>query len=232
VNICDLQIWILVVTRNILLKSFPTAENGWLRSFNWQLHCCNTVCRGVQAWEVAVEISCGKLSYLRISERCRKRKVKIGRVSSSSTLQSGRTGQILESGKDLYCITQPSKKIQKEADLSTHGTVFGWRSELSALRNKSPVWTLDRLVNCDVPIEVDTGSSSLRSQYVASPPNQEVEFRGNHHISLFTNFNQEPWILAMYNVVWERSSLEMKSFIKCRTTSGSWWEELVGPQGN
>jgi len=135
-------------------------------------------------------LSGGKISYLRISERCRKRKVKIGRVSSLLyvTIWEDWTDSWIREGPLLY-IRSPAKRFRRK-QICPHGTLFGSRSELCALDT-----SLDL---CDLPIE--DRSCSLLSQHVlvvASPPNQEVEFRGNHHLSLFTNFNQEPWILAM-----------------------------------
>jgi len=63
-----------------------------------------------------------------LSEYLRDAGKEIGKVSSSSTLQSGRTGQILESGKDLYplyCIYVAQQK-DSEGSRSVHTRNCVW----------------------------------------------------------------------------------------------------------
>jgi len=88
---------------------------------NWQLlttHCCNTVSCEVH---VGTEILGGKIiiAYLSNSQRDAGKQMR----AWLGALQSGRTGQILESGKDLYCIYTAQQKAQR-GDLSTWNCVW------------------------------------------------------------------------------------------------------------
>jgi len=201
------SIWILDVTRNILLKSFPTAEswNGRLLESTdnfWPLIAATQFVVESKLEKLLSHVASSAIWTLRISERCRKRKVKIGRVSSSSTLQSGRTGQILELGKDLYCIYAAQQK-DSEGSRSVHTRNCVWLK----------IWTLRSRYKSGSLWSSDWSHCWVSMLHHKSQPNLGVESRWNHHLPLY--------LLILINPIKSRESW------LCWLRALQPWEEIL-----